>query len=284
MSEDQKQSRTDTAITKVNVNPDYLAKYAEQDNSLDVLKECRTLPRFKIIQATSDGELIKNFGVGTAIIRPGDAMICKHGENPDSFDFVPLFFFREWAKWRDLKGTGPMVLDRSFNPTSLLAQNSANSDLRKELYAGQESLDDKSKMYYAYVEHLRFIGVIYGEHPLVGIPVTLSFERGEWGQGKNFISAVSLRRQIINDNSIDVPLWAQVWKLSTIHHAPDATRKWYGFKFEATEPSIIQEDEAEAMHALHLEFKDLFEKERLLVIDDEITSGDKEAVKAQTEF
>jgi len=79
MSEDQKQSRTDTAITKVNVNPDYLAKYAEQDNSLDVLKECRTLPRFKIIQATSDGELIKNFGVGTAIIRPGDAMICKHG-------------------------------------------------------------------------------------------------------------------------------------------------------------------------------------------------------------
>lgn len=284
MSEDQKQSRTDTAITKVNVNPDYLAKYAEQDNSLDILKEHRTVPRFKIIQATSDGDLIKDFGVGTAIIRPGDVMICKHESAPDSFDFVPLFFFPEWNKWRDLKGTGPMVLDRDYNPAGSIAQKSKSADLRKELYAGQESLDDKAKMYYAYVEHLRFIGVIYGNHPLVGTPVTLSFERGEWGQGKNFISAVSLRRQTINENPVTVPLWAQVWRLSTIHHTPDATRKWYGFKFEAAEPSIIKEDEAETMQALHIEFKELFEKEKLTVIDEEISSPDKEAVKATTEF
>ena len=174
-------SRTETAIKKVGVNPDYLAQYVEKDNSLDTLREYRVVPRFKIIQATTDTELKKNFGEGSIIIRPGDALICKFEEKPESFDFVPLFFFVEWAMWRDLKGTGPMILDRSHDPTSELATKSKRADTRKELYPGHEEYQDKDKLYNSYVEHLRFIGVIYGDHPLVGTPVTLSFERGEWG-------------------------------------------------------------------------------------------------------
>ena len=276
--------RTETAIKKVDVNPDYLAKYIEQDDSLDGLKEYRVVPRFKIIQATTDTDLKKNFGEGSVIIRPGDAMICKFEEEPKSFNFVPLFFFAEWAKWRDLKGTGSMILDRSHDPTSELAIKSKTANTRRELYNGHENYEEKDKLYNSYVEHLRFIGVIYGDHPLVGTPVTLSFERGEWGQGKNFISAVSLRRQIIESKFIAVPLWAQVWKLNTIHHAPDQTRKWYGFQFEAAEPSIILPEEAEAMQALHVEFKELFEKSRLMVQDEESESPDVASVKAQTEF
>jgi len=281
----QKSSRTETAINKVEgIDPNYLAKYIEQDDSLDNLKEHRIVPRFKIIQATTDAELISNFGVGSVIIRPGDVMICKHKDQPDSFDFVPLFFFVEWAKWRDLKGTGPMILDRSHDPTSELAIKSKSADSRKELYEGQDNVPDKDKMYYGYIEHLRFVGLIYGEHPLVGTPVTLSFERGEWTQGKNFISAVSLRRQTINGKSMPVPLWAQVWKLKTIHHTPDATRKWYGFQFEAANPSIILPDEAETMQTLHLEFKELFNKQRLMIQDDEINSPDEAAVKGNEDF
>jgi len=277
-------SRNETAINKVNVNPDYLAKYIEQDDSLDALKEHRTVPRFKILQATTEQELLDNFGVGTVIVRPGDAMICKYNQDPKSFNFVPLFFFVEWAKWRDIRGTGPMILERTHDPSSIVATNSKNANARKELYEGHENLQDADKFYYAYVEHLRFIGVIYGDHPLVGTPVTLSFERGEWGQGKNFISAVSLRRQNVNNESKQVPLWAQVWKLGTVHHAPDATRKWYGFQFEAAEQSIILPEEAEPMQKLHLEFKDLFEKSRLMVIDEEVVSADDASVKANKEF
>lgn len=278
--------RTETAIKKVDVNPDYLKKYVEEDKSLDALKEYRVVPRFKIIQATTDVDLKKNFGEGSVIIRPGDALISKFEEEPSSFDFVPLFFFPEWAKWRDLKGTGAMVLDRSFNPASDLAQKSKAANTRRELYEGHENYEDKDKLYYAYVEHLRFIGVIYGDHPLVGTPVTLSFERGEWGQGKNYISAVSLRRQIVNKESIKVPLWAQVWKMSSMYHAPDQTKKWYGFQFEAAEPSIILPEEAETMQILHTEFKDLFEKQRLMVQDEDSGSeaADEASVKAQTDF
>ena len=284
---EERKSRTETAINKVEgIDPNYLTKYIEQDTSLDALKEHRTVPRFKIIQNTTDEDLKENFGVGSVIVRPGDALICKkQGSNIDNFEFVPLFFFVEYAKWRDLKGNGPMILERSHDPSSEIAIRSKDANTRKELYAGMgEDTSESDRMYYQYVEHLRFIGVIYGDHPLVGTPVTLSFERGEWGQGKNFISAVSLRRQVIDGKSSTVPLWAQVWKLKTIYHAPDATRKWYGFQFEAADPSIIKPEEAESMQALHLEFKELFDKQRLMVIDDEVISPDEEAVKESNEF
>ena len=178
-----------------------------------------------------------------------------------------------------------MVIDRSFDPTSELAVKSKSTDTRRELYEGHENNEDKDKLYNSYVEHLRFIGVIYGGHPLVGTPVTLSFERGEWGQGKNFISAVSLRRQVIDGKSVIVPLWAQVWQLSTVYHAPDQTRKWYGFSFESADPSIILPEEAKPMNTLHTEFKELFAKQRLMVQDEEAESGNKEAaVKAHKDF
>lgn len=285
MAENKKESRTENAINKVEgVDPNFLAKYVEEDSSLDSLKEYRTVPRFKIIQPTTDNDLIKSFGVGTAIVRPGDAMICKHDEEPSSFDFVPLFFFVEWAKWRALNDTGPNCLDRSFDPTSELAAKSKTADTRKELYPNQEHLPEKERKYYSYVEHLRFIGILYGDHPLAGTPVTLSFERGEWGQGKNFISAISLRRQNINGKSVPVPLWAQVWTLSTVYHNPDQTRKWYGFSFEAAEPSIIRPEEADTMKSMHEEFKSLFESQRLVVQDEETESPDEAAVKANEDF
>ena len=290
--------RTDTDIDKVPTNPNFLDAYTEEDTSLDALKEHRTVPRFKVIQPTTEEELKNTFGVGSAIVRPGDTLICKHSGNTtmqalESFDFVPLFFFVEWNKWRDLKGTGDMVLDKSFDPSSDVAVRSKNKDTRKEAYPGQEAMadNDANKMYYQYVEHLRFIGTIYGDHPLAGTPVTLSFERGEWGQGKNFISAVSLRRRQTTDAETGekiakpIPLWSQVWRMKTVYHNPDALRKWYGFSFEAATPnSVIKESEAAAMFGLHKEFKELFEASRLSVQDDQQESPDEAAVKECSQF
>lgn len=289
--------RTDTDIEKVNTNPNFLDAYTEEDTSLDALKEHRTVPRFKIIQPTTEEELKNTFGTGSAIVRPGDTMVCKHSGNQniealESFDFVPLFFFVEWAKWRDLKGTGDMILDKSFDPSSDVAVRSKDKDTRKEAYPGQEAMaeNDPNRMYFQYVEHLRFIGAIYGEHPLAGTPVTLSFERGEWGQGKNFISAVSLRRRQTTDSETGekvakpIPLWSQVWRMKTVYHNPDALRKWYGFAFEAAPESIIKPQEAAAMFGLHKEFKELFEASRLSVQDDQQESPDEASVKGSSDF
>jgi len=283
----KKASRTETAINKVEgIDPNYLQKYIEDDKSLDTLKEQRVVPRLKIIQATSETELKSHFGEGTVIVRPGDAMICKFNDDPRSFDFVPLFFFIEWAKWADLRaGSGPMILDRTHDASSEIAIKSKNFETRTEVYPGHAQLPEPDKHYYRYVEHLRFIGLIYGDHPLAGTPVTLSFERGEWGQGKNFISAVTLRRQTIGDTPRPVPLWAQVWRLSPKFREPDASRKWYGFGFEPADPSLIREDEAEAMSALHTEFKELFKQSRLMVQDEPTEQTVDEAeTKAHKDF
>jgi len=283
----KKASRNETAIHKVDgIDPNYLQKYVTADTSLDNLKEHRVVPRLKIVQATSDTELKKSFGEGTVIVRPGDAMICKYQDEPKSFNFVPLFFFVEWAKWADIRvSSGPMILDRSHDPTSELAIKAKDFTKRNELYQGHDKLPENERHSYRYVEHLRFIGIIYGDHPLVGTPVTLSFERGEWGQGKNFISAVTLRRQVIEGTPQAIPLWAQVWTLMPKFREPDASRKWYGFGFEPAEQSIILQDEAEPMLAMHKEFKELFEQQRLMV-QDEPTEPiiDEAAVKANKEF
>lgn len=280
------ENRNETAINKVPTNPDYLAQYIEQDDSLEMLKEHRTVPRFKIVQATTEQELQGSFGVGSCVVRPGDALVAKFNAEPKTFDFVPLFFVCEYAKWRDLKGTGPMILERSADPGSDLARRAKSAELRKEAYPNQNHIaDEKDKMYYSYVEHLRFIGVIYGDHPLAGTPVTLSFERGEWRQGKNFISAITMRREEVNGESKPVPLWAQVWRFKIIHHAPDQKRKWYGFAFEPADPSLINQEDAPAMQALHKEFKELAQKQ-LLVVQDEADAPpeDEASVPASSEF
>lgn len=283
----KKASRNETAINKVDgIDPNYLQKYVQEDTSLDSLKEHRVVPRLKIIQATSDTELKKTFGEGTVIVRPGDAIICKYEKEPEFFHFVPLFFFVEFAKWADIRvSTGQMILERSHDPTSQLAVKAKDFKKRNELYDNHEQLPENERHYYRYVEHLRFIGLIYGDHPLVGTPVTLSFERGEWGQGKNFISAVTLRRQTVDGTPVAIPLWAQVWKLMPKFREPDASRKWYGFGFEPAEQSIVTQDEAETMLALHKEFKDLFEQSRLTVQDEATESTvDEAAVKATKDF
>jgi hypothetical protein len=275
--------RTETAIKKVEgVDPNFLAEYIENDHSLDTLREHRIVPRIKLIQSTTDNALKKQFGEGSAILRPGDVLVCKHEEEPSNFEIVPIFFFVEFAKWQDLKSqSGPMVEERSFDPSSDLAKRARNIKKRFEVYPGQEGLAENDQCRYRFVEHLRFISLIYGEHPLVGTPVTLSFERGEFGQGKNFISAISLRRQVISDRSVAVPLWAQVWAFSPVYREPTKDKRWYGFKFEPSDPSIIRPDEAEGMKTLHSEMKDLFEKQRLLV-DDEIP--EEPAVNDSGEF
>jgi len=282
-----RKSRTETAINKVQgIDPNYLQKYITEDASLDVLKEHRVVPRLKIIQAPSSSELKKAFGEGSVIVRPGDVLVCKFQEEPDHFDFVPLFFFVEFAKWADVRsGSTMVILDRSHDPTSTLAAKTKDSKSRLELYEGHDKKPEPERMYYHYVEHLRFIGVIYGDHPLLGTPVTLSFERGEYGQGRNFISAVTLRRQIIDGTPKPVPLWAQVWRIRSAFRSPDQSRKWYGFSFEAADPSIIQQHEADVMLALHKEFRELFEQQRLMVQDETVESVvDPAAVKGQEDF
>lgn len=260
--------RTEQSITKVQgTDPNWLANYIEQDQSLQGMEEYRILPRIKVIQSMTDQNLKKMFGEGTIIIRPGDAVLWKDGDEP--FLFVPLFFCVEFTKFADLrdKESGVVIVERSFDPTSDIAKKSRDSELRFEIYEGQEKKKDPMK--YRYVEHLRFFGVIYGSHQLAWQFIALSFERGEFGQGRNFISAIKMRKTRIGDKSVPVPLWSQVWALKGVFR-DKGDKKWYGIDFVAPDDPMINPGDAEQMFAFHKEMKELFEKQRLLVDEQQI--------------
>jgi len=279
-------SRTDdnTDITRVE-GAGFLDQYVEEDHSLDGMDEYVLLPKLKIIHGSSDHALKKQFGEGSAIIRPGDALVVKQEEGQD-FLFVPQYFYVEWCKWseRDDNDT-PNIMESSFDPRSPTARKAKDKDLRFELYEGHEDRPAKEQWNYRYVEHLRFPGVIYdSEHPLDGTTVVLSFEKGEHYQGQNFISAIKMRKRRTEEGLlVQIPLWAQVWQLNTAHRERGA-KNWHGFDFQPAAQSVIDVIDVPAMKAEHERFKELHEANRLGVQDEDQDEGDNADTKEQPEF
>lgn len=265
-------NRNETEITKVGgvEATAFLANFAEEDKSLDTMQQYRIVPRFKVIQPTSDKALKDKFGEGTALVRPGDTVAWKDGD--EAFEFVPLFFWTEFCKWADLRDKeNHMIMETSYDPTSPIAKKSKGAETRTEVYEGQEGKPVSDQWKYRYVEHLRFVGIIYGDHPLSGVQVALSFERGEFFQGTSLITAITMRKHTIDGKKVNVPLWAQVWELSVGYREKGDNRKWYGFDFEAAKRSnIIADTDAEEFLTLHKELAELHSK-NLLKVDDEAT-------------
>lgn len=283
-------ARTESALAKRvgGVDPALLMKYTETDNSLASLMEYRILPRTKVIQGLSDQSLKDKFGEGAAIVRPGDALIAKKGE---TFLFVPQFFFAEFAKWADRRDKeSKMVLERSFDPTSDIAKNARDEHKRFELYKGQEKKKEGDQFKYRYVEHLRFPGVIYGDHVLAGTPTVISFERGEFIQGKSFISAIALRRQIVDlpDNGgkkpIPVPLWAQVWALTPALRDKNGN-KWFGLDYKNPSDvegkeydNVIRDEDFPVFQAENQSLLEIHKANKLRVEDEDADAGETASV------
>lgn len=266
-----KRDRNETAVTKV--SPNFLSAYAETDTSLDAMTEYRIVPRLKIIQSMSEAELKDTFNEGSTIIRPGNMLVWA--KNDPGFLFVPQFFFVEFSKIADRRDKdNPMIMERTFDPLHEVAKRARDMERRFEPYPGEENKQGGKK--FRYVEHLRFVGVIYGDHELTGTTVTLSFERGDFSQGRNFISALQLRKIDVPDEKnggtkrITAPLWSQVWQFS-VSLRDRGEKKWYGFDFAApTEADpFITEREHEAFYTAHLDLRENFAKDRLRVDGDE---------------
>lgn len=259
----KKASRTgdEGNITKVEPAGGFLTK-VQDDKSLDSMAEFMIVPRLKIVQGSAATELKERFGEGSVIIRPGDAMVVDPDEG--GFLFVPHFFFVEYCKWSDYKDKDSnAILDRTFDPTHDVAKRSMDPDKRDEVYEGDDKKPAKSQRFYSYVQHFCWPGVIYGNHPLAGTPVVLSMERGEFGNGRNFITAIQMRRHEVDGERVKVPLWAQVWSLKVSERPATVANSWLGFDFEAQ--GVITDGEAEQFRDDHLELARLHEENRLRV-------------------
>lgn len=279
--------RTEVAITKVaGVDPNWLSKYVADDHSLDGMDEYRILPRVKVIQSMTAVELKKQFGEGSLIMRPGD--VCLWKEGMEAVKFVALFFGVEFAKWNDRRDTSQMVAERSFSPTSELAKRARDIEKRFEVCPGQENKKDADKFHYRYIEHLRFFGVLY-KGDMAGQFVAISFEKGEFYQGKNFISAIKMRKLKTvdaegNESTVPAPLWAQVWELKG-GFRPRGEKNWYGIDFAPAEEPTIDEADFDEFSKLHTEMKGLYEKQKLMVDEvdqvDEASAGDPAAANSK---
>lgn len=259
--------RTESAVEKVGPDASYLSKFLETDTSLSNMDSYVIVPRFKIIQQMTDAELKKRVGEGSVIIKPGDAVVWKEGDPP--FQFVPLFFFPEWTIMSDRRDKdSPMFLSRTFDPSSKIAKAAADPQLRSVPYEGHEGRPEKDQWKRRYVEHLRFIGLIYGDHDLVGTPVTLSFEKGEYYNGRDFISAIKYRKHLIDGKRSSVPLWSQIWNFH-VSLRPSDDGSWYGFDFTPPEVKIIKPEEVEEFYAQHCDLRDAHQEQRIRVDGDE---------------
>lgn len=263
-------------ITKVAgaAGANFLAQYAGQDTSLESMASLVMLPRLKIIQGQTAADLKKQFGEGSVIVRPGDAVVWQEGDTP--FLFVPLFFHREWIKWADNKDKDALIAEGPvYKEDHPLAVRSKDKNTRTELYAGDQGKPDRDRRYYSYVEHLCWTGVIYGDHPLAGTEVVLGMERGEFYNGREFINAISMRRQNIElpdpadpsktvSSRVKVPLWAQVWALQPALREGDLGN-WYGLDFQPGDNPVIDQGDAEAFSGRHAELARLFQEGKMKV-------------------
>lgn len=254
------------AVQKVEgVEANWLQGYIDNDDSFEGIEEYIRIPRIKLVQGMSDEELKDNFNEGSAIIRPGDALICVKKE---SFDFVPLFRFTEFAKHTDLKDKGkrPMVVQSSFDKSGELAARARDSKLRYEIYEEDEGQDKPRK--YRYVEHLRFPGVIVGERDLAGTQVVLSFEKGEFNQGVALLNAMRLRKVVVGDQRVTAPMYTQVWSFTPAFR-DRGDKKWWGFDYAPAEPSLIPPTQVDEYRDAHVELKEAFNKKAIIVEGDE---------------
>lgn len=214
--------RVNSEIEKV-TGYEALAAFAEVDDSLLSLQEYVVVPYAKVVQGMSKEELKDMFGEGAAVLLPGNLELCQ---KKGSFHVVPLFFYTQFRKWADKSDKTQMILESTYDPTSIIAKRAKDAALRSEVYEEDMDKEVKSQRFYRYVEHLTFICKIYGDHDHAGVNCVISFQKGDFRKGCNWATSIKSRKFTINDKRVPVPLWAQVWKMEIKLSESDSGKWW----------------------------------------------------------
>lgn len=274
-----KVARTDTPHEVARVGedaPSWLAEVDEhEETGLEVMAEYRVIPRIKVIQSMTDRELKNEFGEGALVAMPGRVLLAAEDE---ALQVVPVFAFTEFCTWSDLKDQGsPTILARSFDKAGEIAAKSRDPNRRHEPYGDVDKKTGEPTYEMRHVEHLCFGCVVYDEdHPMNGQPVVLSFQRGEFGTGKNFITALMMRRF----NGHVVPIWGQVWQLKSGFRDRGVDAKWFGIDYEPGDPPFIASEHVDTFRTFYNDLKHDFENQRLMVDRNE---ADAEEAGASTD-
>lgn len=189
-------------IRKNELLPAFMAN--EEVTGADQLGQYIVPPRLKIIQGASGSPFCDMFSPGDAVLVPQMIMVAPIEKNQKGrpsktgsvFHITPVFFYGEWCLWNPLekKGQLPAIEMRTTNPNDAMVTKCRDFKLRLEAIPGEYDAKG-NQLCRRYVEHLNFISVIVdNEHELHGMPMVISFSRGDHKGGSNFAALLKLRK------------------------------------------------------------------------------------------
>jgi len=270
-----------TDITKIGVDnlPSFMQD--EKVTGLESLKEFIVPPRIKVIQKAAGEELLSTFSAGDVILSPLNAVITEMERDnkgrpvegsKTSFQFVPIFFYPEWATVNpiQMKGQLPFLRYRTTDPADPVVTKAKNPGLRSE------PCPEDPEYKIRHVEYLNFIVALYN-HPLGIEPVIMNFSKGEWSSGSKFASLLKMRR---------APMYGCVFE-AVVGLRHGQLGDWYGFNITNPDEGSpwVDEDNYEVFKKLHIQFAEYHKESRLRSqIEPDEDTPDEAAVTSSSEF
>ena len=250
--------------------PEYMQGVADTEMGIDVLKQYVQPPRFKVIQKSSNADLLSQFSEGDLIVMP-DLTLFKQMQKEgtqkkdwlgDTFRFTPVFFFAEWVIWNpiQMKGSLPAIRERTLDPRSDIAMRSRTKDLR------QAVCPENSNFKLKYSEHLNFMVALH-DGPYAGTGIAMTFASGSHKHGVRLCNLIQMRK---------APIYGCVFQ-AQVRWEENQMGDWWSIVAEnpalESGPQWVPAEEFETFKSLHLELKEMHEK---LLID--YTDDDPNAV------
>lgn len=235
--------------------PDFIQQDTVELGTTELMGYIRP-PFLKIMQGSSDKNMLDKFPAGTLILVPDNELVLPYKEK---MLFTPLYFFVEYLKVNPLewKGQEPMIAERTYDKNSNIAKKALDKNLREE----QIDVDSKGKpLFVSYQEVLSFFVAISG----IEGPVLMSFSRGEWRTGANFNRLIAGRGKSI---------FAGVYEASVgVHTYAGGQYNAYGLDIDNPEdanPWVADKSTYESFKATHEMLDKAFKERRIQASYDE---------------
>jgi len=259
------------------IAPDYMT--AHHADGTEALKSAVIPPRLKVVQPTSREPFCTLFSQGDIVVVPMMQRVSEYDkqEKRVALYFATVFFWHEWCCWNPLAAAGQLksVRDRSLDPKSSVAIKARDEERRNAEICPEVPEKDGKKQYLSYVEHLNFMIVPFNagsvETQFAGLPICLSFARGEWIKGSNMSGLIMVRR---------APIYGCQFQ-ATVRRRTNNKGTWFGIDVDNPDPTIVDpwvgKDSFDAMQKLYTEFKTAHAEKTLQVdyedVEEEIKPG-----------
>lgn len=240
---------TEISRTSVNENlPAFMQQ--EQTTGMELVQRYIVPPRIKVVQPMRASDAYEEFDEGDTVLTPQRTLLVPKGH---PFHFVPLLFYPEWLTLNPLqmKETLPMIRERTIDPTSVLARKSRDKN------TWFEECPENKEFKLRNVESLVFLIELLGVQGMEGMPVAMTFSKGEHSAGSRFCALLKMR---------SAPIFGCVFEAVV----PEKKRKnakgqWYGIDVSnpsqesEVAPFVQSADEYERFRSQH---QSLFEQYR----------------------